>query len=157
MEKSFWNSLKSRPSLKAGTGISACFSSNLTLISRFPSYEPISSWEVGPFLSHLPARQTARKLEHYDTSSIMGYFQILFICVLAASQSSAHFLLNYPPTIGMAVPSQEMIVNLTTPGFDDNLEGTAPCGSFTPDFSKDNVTNFGLVSPKAHPLQSSLY
>jgi len=43
-----------------------------------------------------------------------------------ATQSSAHFLLNYPPTIG----------------FDDSLEGTAPCGSFTIDFSKDNVTNF---------------
>jgi hypothetical protein len=41
-------------------------------------------------------------------------------------QSSAHFLLNYPPTIG----------------FDDHLESTAPCGSFTVDFSTDNLTNF---------------
>jgi hypothetical protein len=43
-----------------------------------------------------------------------------------AAQSSAHFLLNYPPTIG----------------FDDSLEATAPCGSFTIDFSTDNFTNF---------------
>src|SRR5215469_15160158 len=42
------------------------------------------------------------------------------------SQSSAHFLLNYPPTIG----------------FQDDLEETAPCGSFTVDFSNDNLTDF---------------
>jgi hypothetical protein len=42
------------------------------------------------------------------------------------SQSSAHFLLNYPPTIGFA----------------DDLESTAPCGSFTVDFSTNNLTNF---------------
>lgn len=50
------------------------------------------------------------------------------VCLLAllASQSSAHFLLNYPTTIG----------------FSDDDEGTAPCGSFTPDFSKDTVTDF---------------
>jgi len=45
---------------------------------------------------------------------------------LLASLSSAHFLLNYPPTIG----------------FDDSLEGDSPCGSFTVDFSQDNVTDF---------------
>jgi hypothetical protein len=43
-----------------------------------------------------------------------------------ASQSSAHYLLNYPPTIG----------------FDDAAETTGPCGSFTIDFSTDNFTNF---------------
>ena len=42
------------------------------------------------------------------------------------SQSSAHFLLNYPPTIG----------------FSDDQEATAPCGSFTIDFSAHNFTDF---------------
>ncbi|KAL9485354.1 hypothetical protein ACSS6W_004143 [Trichoderma asperelloides] len=36
-----------------------------------------------------------------------------------ASVSSAHFLMNYPDSIG----------------FDDDKEGTAPCGGFTPDLS----------------------
>ena len=55
------------------------------------------------------------------------FLSIVFcLFVLFATQCSAHFLLNYPPTIG----------------FDDNLEATAPCGSFTVDFSTDNVTNF---------------
>ncbi|RFU76653.1 expression library immunization antigen 1 [Trichoderma arundinaceum] len=36
-----------------------------------------------------------------------------------ASLSSAHFLMNYPESIG----------------FDDDKEGTAPCGGFTPDIS----------------------
>lgn len=47
---------------------------------------------------------------------------------LLASLSSAHFLLNYPPTIG----------------FDDSVETTAPCGSFTIDFTKDNLTSFNV-------------
>jgi len=48
------------------------------------------------------------------------------VTLLLASQCSAHFYLNYPPSIG----------------FDDALEGTPPCGSFTPDPPKDNVTNY---------------
>jgi hypothetical protein len=48
------------------------------------------------------------------------------VTLLLTSQCSAHFYLNYPPSIG----------------FDDALEGTPPCGSFTPDPPKDNVTNY---------------
>ncbi|KAG4441254.1 hypothetical protein IFR05_003245 [Cadophora sp. M221] len=48
------------------------------------------------------------------------------VAALLVSQSSAHFLLNYPTSIG----------------FDDDLEATAPCGSFDVDFSTDNITNF---------------
>ncbi|OCL07549.1 hypothetical protein AOQ84DRAFT_408743 [Glonium stellatum] len=39
-----------------------------------------------------------------------------------------------------ALPSQPP----PTIGFDDSLEATPPCGSFTVDFSKDNVTNFAV-------------
>jgi hypothetical protein len=46
--------------------------------------------------------------------------------LLFAATARAHFLLNYPATVG----------------FDDDLEGTAPCGGFSPDFSTDNVTDF---------------
>jgi hypothetical protein len=58
----------------------------------------------------------------------MSRFWNLVFCLVAvyATQGSAHFLLNYPPTIG----------------FDDSLEATAPCGSFTVDFSTDNVTDY---------------
>jgi len=38
----------------------------------------------------------------------------------------AHFTLDYPATVG----------------FSDDQEGTAQCGSFSPDFATDNVTNF---------------
>jgi hypothetical protein len=41
-------------------------------------------------------------------------------------QSASHFLLLYPPGVG----------------FDDSIESTAPCGGFSVDFSKDNVTDF---------------
>jgi len=59
----------------------------------------------------------------------MGHFILIFCSVFAfISRSTAHFLLNYPPTIG----------------FDDSLEATPPCGSFSIDFSKDNVTNFSI-------------
>jgi hypothetical protein len=58
----------------------------------------------------------------------MEQFLNAVFCLFAAflTQCSAHFYLNYPPTIG----------------FDDSLEDTAPCGSFTVDFSTDNVTDF---------------
>lgn len=46
--------------------------------------------------------------------------------LLAASVVNAHFTLDYPVTIG----------------FDDDKEGTGPCGSFTPDFTKNTVTDF---------------
>jgi hypothetical protein len=56
----------------------------------------------------------------------MRNFSATILAGLLASQASAHFLLNYPPTIG----------------FSDDDEGTAPCGSFTVDFTTDNVTDF---------------
>lgn len=62
------------------------------------------------------------------------------------SPSAAHFLLNYPPTIG----------------FDDDLESDAPCGSFTVDFSKDNVTDFhvdgdAIAVQSIHPEATWLF
>ena len=72
----------------------------------------------------------------------------LILCLLTVlvSQSSAHFYLNYPPTIG----------------FDDDLENEAPCGSFTVDFSKDNVTNFhvagdSIALTSIHPMSTWLF
>lgn len=40
--------------------------------------------------------------------------------------TSAHFLLNYPKSIG----------------FDDDKEGTGPCGGFSPDFASKDVVDF---------------
>ncbi|KAK0125325.1 hypothetical protein ONS96_009176 [Cadophora gregata f. sp. sojae] len=62
----------------------------------------------------------------------MPSFSILsagLVAALLVSQTSAHFLLNYPETIG----------------FDDDSESTAPCGSFTVDFSTDNITEFHVA------------
>jgi hypothetical protein len=79
----------------------------------------------------------------------MGPFNAILASLVAAiliSQSTAHFLLNYPPTIG----------------FDDALEGNAPCGSFTPDFSTDTVTDFhvagdSLAMTSIHPQATWLF
>lgn len=70
----------------------------------------------------------------------------LYCLILAVRQSSSHFLLNYPPTIG----------------FDDNLEATPPCGSFTVDFAKDNVTDFhvdgnAIAMMSIHPEATWLF
>ena len=78
----------------------------------------------------------------------MAYLSSLLYCLLVVflSHSTAHFLLNYPPTIG----------------FDDSLEATPPCGSFTVDFSTDNVTDFhvggdSLAMTSIHPQATWLF
>jgi hypothetical protein len=70
----------------------------------------------------------------------------LTIAMAFAGAASAHFVLNNPQTIG----------------FDDDAEGTAPCGSFTPDFSKGNITDWHVggdfVSTQStHPQTTWLY
>ena len=72
----------------------------------------------------------------------------LAICLTTflLGQSTAHFLLHYPPTIG----------------FDDDLESTAPCGGFTVDFSKDNITDFhvggdSIAVTSIHPEATWLF
>lgn len=80
---------------------------------------------------------------------IMAHFISLISFLLVAlliNQSTQHFLLNYPATIG----------------FDDSVEGTAPCGSFTVDFSKDNVTDFhvggdAIALMSVHPEATWLF
>ncbi|KAH8674326.1 hypothetical protein BX600DRAFT_228960 [Xylariales sp. PMI_506] len=47
-------------------------------------------------------------------------------------------------------------------GFDDDNEGNGPCGGFTADFSKDNVTSFSaggdyIFTLSAHPQMNYLY
>ncbi|KAE8452082.1 hypothetical protein EG329_002248 [Mollisiaceae sp. DMI_Dod_QoI] len=73
-------------------------------------------------------------------------FYISLMAFLIFKQSTAHFLLHYPPTIG----------------FDDDLENEAPCGSFTVDFSTDNVTNYHvggdtLALTSIHPQATWLF
>lgn len=65
-----------------------------------------------------------------------------------ASLSSAHFLLNYPKSIG----------------FDDDKEGTAPCGGFTPDISSGSsqlvdfhVGGDSLAMRGTHPQSNWLF
>lgn len=73
-------------------------------------------------------------------------FSAALLLSVLVGQSAAHFLLNYPPTIG----------------FDDSLEGTAPCGSFSIDFATDNVTDFhvggdALAMTSIHPQATWLF
>ncbi|UKZ76976.1 hypothetical protein TrVFT333_004692 [Trichoderma virens FT-333] len=65
-----------------------------------------------------------------------------------ASLSSAHFLMNYPKSIG----------------FDDDKEGTAPCGGFTPDLSSGSkqlvdfhVGGDSLAVKSTHPQSTWLF
>ncbi|KAI6710509.1 hypothetical protein JHW43_006950 [Diplocarpon mali] len=60
------------------------------------------------------------------------------VAALLIRQTSAHFLLKYPGTIG----------------FDDELESTAPCGSFSVNFSSNPLTPFH-VAGDAIALQST--
>jgi hypothetical protein len=66
--------------------------------------------------------------------------------LLLVSATNAHFKLNTPATIG----------------FSDNDEGTGPCGGFTPDFSKNTVTDFHVggeyvYTSLFHPQANYLY
>jgi hypothetical protein len=64
--------------------------------------------------------------------------------VLGLAQVNAHFLLNYPTTVG----------------FDDSKEATAPCGGFTVSFA--NTTNFyvggdAIALTSTHPASTWLF
>ncbi|KAJ9145215.1 hypothetical protein NKR19_g6160 [Coniochaeta hoffmannii] len=52
--------------------------------------------------------------------------QLLAVSLLLAAGVRAHFKLNFPASIG----------------FDDDAQHDGPCGGFTPDFSKNNATDF---------------
>jgi hypothetical protein len=76
----------------------------------------------------LPKHKLYSTLHIKSISENMVKLLTLASCLLATfvGHSTGHFLMKYPPSIG----------------FDDALEGTPPCGSFTVDFSKDNATDF---------------
>jgi hypothetical protein len=76
----------------------------------------------------------------------LSQFAKLFTSALLATQVSAHFLLNYPATVG----------------FDDDGEGTGPCGSETVDVAKANITDFHvggdtIFVTSSHPTANFLY
>jgi len=67
-----------------------------------------------------------------------------FCLCLGLAQVNAHFLLNYPATVG----------------FDDDNEGEAPCGGFNVTF--DNSTNFyvggdAIALTSTHPAATWLF
>lgn len=73
-------------------------------------------------------------------------FLLLTLTTLLLPPSQAHFLLNTPPTIG----------------FDDSLESTPPCGSFTPNLSSPNLTSFhvggdAIALTSTHPAATWLF
>ncbi|KAK8090481.1 expression library immunization antigen 1 [Apiospora hydei] len=66
--------------------------------------------------------------------------------LLFLTAARAHFQVQYPPTIG---------------AFDDDKEPTAPCGGYTPDFSK-TATDFhvggdAIATKSGHPQTQWLY
>ena len=71
-------------------------------------------------------------------------FTSLTFVVFLFGHASAHFLLNYPNSVG----------------FDDDKEGTAPCGSF--DVTFDNATDFhvdgdAVALTSTHPKADWLF
>jgi hypothetical protein len=69
---------------------------------------------------------------------------VILVLVLGLPQVNAHFLLNYPTTVG----------------FSDDQEGTAPCGGFTVSFA--NTTNFyvggdAIALTSTHPASTWLF
>lgn len=70
----------------------------------------------------------------------------LYLTICLLGHSTAHFTLSYPPTIG----------------FDEDLEGKAPCGGFTADFSKPGLTDFHIggdfiALASTHPAATWLF
>jgi hypothetical protein len=68
----------------------------------------------------------------------------LLSLILGLAQVNAHFLLNYPVTVG----------------FNDDQEATAPCGGFSVSFT--NVTNFyvggdSIALTSTHPASTGLF
>jgi hypothetical protein len=66
--------------------------------------------------------------------------------LLLIAVAQAHFLLNYPKSIG----------------FSDDAQRDGPCGGFTPDFSKNNFTDFhiggdNIATRTTHPQGNWLY
>jgi len=70
---------------------------------------------------------------------------ILALSVLCVRLSRAHFLLNYPPSLG----------------FDDGTEGTAPCGGFAVAFNGSEPTvpvdGFPVAVLSTHPQAQWLF
>lgn len=77
--------------------------------------------------------------------SVMPHFAAVpFLVLLLLGQSCAHFVLNYPNTIG----------------FNDDLEASAPCGGFNVTFA--NTTNFhvggdAIALTSTHPAANWLF
>lgn len=74
----------------------------------------------------------------------MKLLSILSLAVLT-QRSTAHFLLNYPPTLG----------------FSDDMEGTGPCGSFPVVFNSSDVQvqvgGFPIALTSTHPEADWLF
>jgi hypothetical protein len=71
---------------------------------------------------------------------------VLLLCLvlLAVGQSYAHFLLRSPTTVG----------------FDDDKEGTAPCGGFNPPFKSPSNFHVGgdaIALTSTHPTANWLF
>ncbi len=115
-----WNLLftpSSRPLSRPLPFTSRYLASLLYLLSLFKSCSLPTSYRFSQSTSF-------SLLAHQSISANMVKILTLANCLLATfvGQSTGHFLMKWPPSIG----------------FDD----TPPCGSFTVDFSKDNVTDF---------------
>jgi hypothetical protein len=91
-------------------------------------------------------KKREREKERKREKQKMARFACSSLVYLFLQHATAHFLLQYPPTIG----------------FDDSREATPPCGSFTVDFSQDNVTDFyvdgsAIAVTSIHPEATWLF
>jgi len=88
---------------------------------------------------------TFSKKQHIHLKMYLDHLTTIFtILVFLFGQTSAHFMLNYPNSLG----------------FDDDKEGDAPCGSF--DVTFDNATDFhvdgdAIALASSHPQADWLF
>jgi hypothetical protein len=72
------------------------------------------------------------------------YVPAILAILFLAERTTAHFLLNYPTSLG----------------FDDNNEDTSPCGGFTPSFgstSSYHVAGDAIALTTLHPQSKFLF
>ncbi len=111
------------PTVPANQNIPRSRSQDSVLFDHLPKNPSHRSQFIIAVLKYLRAED---KTQFEIRMATFTRLYVSLVALLLVRQSAGHFYLNYPTSIG----------------FDDALEGEAPCGSFTMDFATDNITNY---------------
>lgn len=102
----------------------------------------LSKENLGHLYNHPPLKPASTNPDTMAPISSIAAASLLFL-----GSVQAHFLLLSPAPVGT---------------FDEDNEGTGPCGGYTPDFSTDNITDFAvggdaIATQLGHPQAQWLY